>query len=76
MPTELDILRAQVELLRECHDTAEQALRSAMSIADREGRETNWSGHRAQLRHALDTYWAARQCFNSIPPRDLLNQST
>ena len=65
MPSELEILRAQVKLMRECHDTAEQALRSAMSIADRDGRETNWSGHRAQLRHALDTYYVARQAFAS-----------
>lgn len=72
MLTELEILRAQVELLRECHETAEQALRSAMPIAERDGRETNWSGHRAQLRHALDTYFAARQSFNSTLPRDLL----
>lgn len=76
MPTELEILRAQVELLRQCHETADQALRSAMAIAERDGKDTNWSGHRAQLRHTLDTYFAARQCFNSIPPRDLLNKST
>ena len=68
-PTELEMLRAQVELLRECHETAEQALRSAMSVAERDGRETNWSGHRAQLRHALDTYFAARQCFESADRR-------
>lgn len=69
MPTEIEILRAQVKLLRECHDAAEQALKSAMSIADRSGSGTNWSGHRAQLRHALDTYWAARQCFEDADRR-------
>jgi hypothetical protein len=63
MPSEVEILRAQVKLMRECHDTAEQALRSAMSIAERDGRETNWNSHRAQLLHALDTYYVARQAF-------------
>lgn len=74
MPSELDVLRAQVELLRECHEMADQALRSAMAVADRDGRNTNWSGHRAQLRAALDAYYAARQCFSSIPPRKAARQ--
>ena len=65
MPTEVEILRAQVKLMRECHDTADQILRSAMSIAERDGRETNWPAFRAQLRFALDTYFVARQAFAS-----------
>jgi hypothetical protein len=69
MPTEVEILRAQVALMRECHDTAEQALKSAMSIAERDGLGTNWGGHRVQLRHALDTYYAARQCFAAADSR-------
>lgn len=70
VPTEVEILRAQVKLLRECHDTAEQALKSAMAIAERDGRDTYWPGHRAQVRHALDTYWAARQCFEAADARE------
>lgn len=71
MPTEVEILRAQVELLRECHNFADEALRSAWSIAERDGKNTYWEGHRAQLRAALDAHHAARQCFASIPPAQL-----
>jgi hypothetical protein len=65
MPTEVEILRAQVKLMRECHDSADQILRSAWQIAERDGRETNWSAFRGQLRFALDTYYIARQAFAS-----------
>lgn len=61
----LGVLHAQVKLMRECHDEAEQILRSAMSVAEREGRETNWSAFRGQLRFVLDTYYVARQAFAS-----------
>lgn len=60
-----DILSAQVKLLRECHDEADSILRSAMAIAERDGRETNWPTFRAQLRFVLDTYFVARQAFAS-----------
>lgn len=66
-PTEIEILRAQVELLREAHDMANEALRSAWSVAEREGRETNWAGHRAQLRASLDASHTALQCLSSAP---------
>lgn len=66
-PTEIEILRAQVELLRDAHDLANEALRSAWSIAEREGRETNWPGHRAQLRASLDASFAAMKCLRSMP---------
>lgn len=65
MPTEVEILRAQVKLMRECHDEADSILRSAMQIAERDGRETNWSAFRGQLRFVLDTYFVARQAFAS-----------
>jgi len=71
VPSEVEILRAQVELLREAHDMASQALRSSMSIAEREGKDTHWSGHRAQVRAALDAYFAADDCFRSIPRADI-----
>jgi hypothetical protein len=64
MPT-YEMLAAQVALLKECHDAADQALRSAMSIAERDGKNTNWSGHRAQLRAALDYYHEANSAFNA-----------
>jgi hypothetical protein len=67
VPTETEVFRAQVALLREAHDLANQALRSAWSVAEREGRETNWPGHRAQLRASLDASHAALQCLSSIP---------
>ncbi|KAB1068755.1 hypothetical protein [Methylobacterium planeticum] len=56
---EVEVLRAQVGLLAEAHDLANQALRSAWSIAEREGQSVNWSGHRAQLRASLDASHAA-----------------
>ena len=59
MPSELEILRAQVKLMRECHEEADQVLRSAMSIAERDGMETNWPAFRAKLRFVLDTYYVA-----------------
>lgn len=67
MLTELDILRAQVELLREAHELANQALRSAWQVAEREGKETNWSGHRAQLRASLEASHAAMNSLTSTP---------
>jgi hypothetical protein len=59
-----DMLAAQVKLLKECHDSCDQALRSAMSIAERDGKDTNWAGHRAQLRETLAHYHAARAAFS------------
>lgn len=56
---ELEILRAQVKLLRECHEEANQALRSAMAVAEREGKETNWPAYRETLRASLDVSFAA-----------------
>lgn len=52
-------LEAQVALLKECHDASNEALRSAMQVAEREGTATNWAGHREQLRHALELHHAA-----------------
>jgi hypothetical protein len=69
--TELDLLRAQVELLREAHTLANQALRSAWQIAEREGRETNWAGHRAQLRESLDASHAAMAALSATPRRKI-----
>lgn len=63
------MLRAQVELLREAHDLANQALRSAWSVAEREGRETNWAGHRAQLCASLDASHAAMNALAATPPQ-------
>jgi hypothetical protein len=63
MPTEVEILRAQVKLMRECHDEAESILRSTLSIAERDGRDTNWKDFRARVRAVTDTYWVARQAF-------------
>lgn len=71
MPSEVEILRAQVELLRECHQMADDTLRSMRAIADRDGERTNWPAFRVNLMATLDAYYAARQCFASIPPRDL-----
>lgn len=68
MTTELDILRAWVELLREAHTLANDALRSAWSVAEREGRETNWQGYRAVLRASLDASHAAMAALSSAPP--------
>lgn len=65
--TEVEILRARVELLREAHQMANEALRSAWSIAERDGRETNWAGHRAQLRASLDASHAAMAAIMSAP---------
>lgn len=65
MASEVEMLRAQVKLMRECHDQADSILRSAMSIAERDGRDTNWSAFREQLRFTLDTYYVARQAFAS-----------
>jgi hypothetical protein len=55
----LATLEARVALLKECHDVSNDALRSAMQVAQREGSATNWAGHREQLRHALEVHHAA-----------------
>lgn len=60
-----EMLEARVALLKECHDASNEALRSAMLIADREGKDTDWAGHRAQLRHALDVHHAATATFTN-----------
>lgn len=65
--TELDILKARVELLRGAHTLANGALRSAWQIADRNGRNTNWAGFREQLRMSLDASHAALNALNATP---------
>jgi hypothetical protein len=67
MPTELEILRAQVELLREAHTFANGALRSAWQVAERDGRETNWPSFRESLRASLEASHAAINALASIP---------
>lgn len=62
-----EILRAQVELLRECFELSQQAIRSACAVAEREGRETNWPAYRAMLRHAAETNHVA---LNALPKKD------
>lgn len=52
---EVDVLRAQVILLREAHEKCNGALRSMMAVANRDGRETNWPNVRAALRESLET---------------------
>lgn len=51
---EVNVLRAQVQLLAEAHELANQALRSAWEVAEREGRRTNWPAFRATLSMSLD----------------------
>lgn len=63
-----EMLEARVALLKECHDASNEALRSAWAIAEREGRETNWASHRAQLRHALEVHHAAMNSFTEPTP--------
>ncbi len=70
MPSEIEVLRAQVGLLAEAHDLANQALRSAWSIAEREGQGVNWSGHRAQLRASLEASHAALNALAEWKRRD------
>lgn len=69
MATENEILRARVELLREAHDLANQALRSAWQIAEREGREINWESFRGVLRASLDASHAAMASLRATPPQ-------
>lgn len=52
--SEVEILRARVKLLEEAHTECNSALRSAMSVTEREGAETNWEPLRAKLRASLD----------------------
>ena len=59
MSEEIEILRARVKLLREAHDLANSALRSAWAVAKRGGARTNWSAHREQLRESLEASHAA-----------------
>jgi hypothetical protein len=68
-----EMLEAQVTLLYECLTTCNEALRSAMSIAERNGSATNWNGHREQLRHALEIHHAA---MNSFPNLDRMRTWT
>ncbi len=55
----LAIMEARVELLREAHTLANQALRSAWCVAERDGQETNWPAFRASLRASLEASHAA-----------------
>lgn len=66
-PIELDVLRAQVELLREVHKLANDSLRSAWQVAERSGRETNWPAFRASLRMSLEASHAAMASLDSTP---------
>lgn len=65
MVTPYEVLEARVRLLKECHDATNEALRSAMEVAKRNGSATNWEGHRAQLRHALEVHHAAAVAFSN-----------
>lgn len=56
---EVHVLMAQVQLLKEAHTAANDALRSAWQVSEREGKETNWCGHREQVRYSLDVSHAA-----------------
>lgn len=67
MPSELEILRAQVEVLREAHTLAADALRPAMAIAMRDGRDTNWPAFRECLRASLEASHAAMAALDYIP---------
>lgn len=62
-------LQASVELLREAHELANSALRSAWQIAERDGRQTNWEGFRAQLRASLEASHAAINALGNTPPQ-------
>lgn len=66
-PTELEIMTARVELLREAHEMANQALRTAYAVAEREGNNTNWKGHRAQLMASLEASHAALDALRAYP---------
>lgn len=65
MISEIEILRARVELLREIHTMANQALRTAYAIADRNGRDTDWPRFRETLRMSLEASHAAMASLNS-----------
>jgi len=67
MPTEIEVLRAQVELLRECFEVSQGAISSALQVANREGKDTNWPAYRAMLRHAAETNHAA---LNALPKKE------
>lgn len=67
MSTDLEILRAQIAVLREVHDLANSALRSALSVAEREGVQTNWPAFKATIRASLDASHAAMDAIRSIP---------
>jgi hypothetical protein len=68
MNQEIEMMRARVELLREAHQLANQALRSAWAVAERDGKDTNWPGHREQLRESLEASHAAMAALDSAPP--------
>jgi hypothetical protein len=52
--SEVEVLRAQVKLLEEAHTECNDALRSAMEVAKRDGRQTNWPAFRESIRYALE----------------------
>lgn len=72
-PREIDVLRAKVELLREAHHLANEALRSAWAIAEREGQDVNWTGHRAQLLASLEASHAAMAALSPPTAGDATN---
>lgn len=65
--TEMDILRARVELLRETHDMAYDGLRSAKSIAERQGRDTNWQAFLNSISMSLEACHAALDALRNVP---------
>jgi hypothetical protein len=67
--SEIEILKAQVELLREAHTLANEALRSSWAIAERNGECTNWPAHRSQLRASLEASHAAMDSFRAYDKR-------
>lgn len=67
MMTALEVMTARVELLREAHEMANEALRSAYAVAEREGENTNWKGHRARLKASLEASHAALDALRQWP---------
>lgn len=66
--TELEVMTARVELLREAHTLANDALRSAWQVAERDGRNTNWPMFRSTLRASLEASHAAAAALRAYKP--------
>lgn len=67
--SELEIMTARVELLREAHTLANDALRSAMAVAEREGVNVDWKAFRVTLRASLEASHAAMDALRSYQPK-------